>query len=129
MKIIGKTSDYTGFHFRKLSDELKDKIKEESRDIQLTDFTDNVIDMCMNTDYDHVRTKVEFLEGFSISPKLLGLDIPSNSSNNCIVKDYPFLIGDVHIKLTDENSVKVKLMRNIVHSSGSFDILIHIQSA
>ena len=64
--------------------EIQDKIKEESRDIQLTDFTDNVIDMCMNTDYDHVRTKVEFLEGFSISPKLLGLDISSNSSNNCI---------------------------------------------
>ena len=27
MKIIGKTVDYTGFYFIKLSDELKNKIK------------------------------------------------------------------------------------------------------
>lgn len=127
MKLIGKTVDYTGFYFRNLSDELKNKIKEESNEIQLKDFIDNVIEMCTNKEYDHVRSEFEFLEGFTISPKLLGLDISSNSTNDRIVENYPFLIGGVYAKLTDENSVKVKLIRNIAHSSGSFDILIHIQ--
>lgn len=127
MKIIGKTVDYTGFYFIKLSDELKNKIKEESNEIQLKDFIDNVIEMCTNKEYDDVRSEFEFLEGFTISPKLLGLDISSNSKNDRIIENYPFLSGGVYVKLTDENSVKVKLIRNIAHSSGSFDILIHIQ--
>lgn len=127
MKIIGKTVDYTGFYFRNLSDELKNKIKEESNEIQLKDFIDNVIEMCANKEYDHVRSEFEFLEGFTISPKLLGLDISSNSTNDRIVENYPFLIGGVYVKLTDENSVKLKLIKNVAHSSGSFDILIHIQ--
>lgn len=127
MKIIGKTSDYTGFYFNNLSDELKSKIKEESNEIQLKDFISNVIEMCNNKDYDHVRSTAEFEEGFAISPKLLGLDISSNSSNNSIIKSYPFLTDGVYAKLTDENSVKVKLIRVILHSSGSFDTLIHIQ--
>lgn len=127
MKIIGKTVDYTGFYFIKLSDELKNKIKEESNEIQLKDFIDNVIEMCTNKEYDDVRSEFEFLEGFTINPKLLGLDISSNSKNDRIIENYPFLSGGVYVKLTDENSVKVKLIRNIAHSSGSFDILIHIQ--
>ena len=127
MKIIGKTVDYTGFYFRNLSTELKNKIKEESNEIQLKDFIDNVIEMCTSKEYDHSRSEFEFLEGFTISPKLLGLDISANSTNDRIVENYPFLIGGVYVKLTDENSVKVKLIRNIAHSSGSFDILIHIQ--
>ena len=127
MKIIGKTVDYTGFYFIKLSDELKNKIKEESNEIQLKDFIDNVIEICTNKEYEHVISEFEFLEGFTISPKLLGLDISSNSKNDRIIENYPFLSGGVYVKLTDENSVKVKLIRNIAHSSGSFDILIHIQ--
>lgn len=127
MKIIGKSVDYTGFYFRNLSTELKTRIKEESNEIQLKDFIDNVIEMCTSKEYDHVISEFEFLEGFTISPKLLGLDISANSTNDRIVENYPFLIGGVYVKLTDENSVKVKLIRNIAHSSGSFDILIHIQ--
>lgn len=125
MKNIGRTQDYLGVYYRILSEELQEKIKMEAFEIQLKDFIDNIkLLVGLN---DICCVELDFLDGYCVHPKLVGLKIDSNTTNEEIKNLYPFLVGGVYVKLDEDKAIKVKLIKSVAHSNGSFDILIHIQ--
>lgn len=125
MKIIGRTQDYLGVYYRILSEELQEKIKMEAFEIQLKDFIENIKLLVGLNDINCIE--LDFLDGYCIHPKLVGLKIDSNTTNEEIKNLYPFLVDGVYVKLDEDKAIKVKLIKSVAHSTGSFDILIHIQ--